>query len=110
MKLSQVARGAAEEIRTRGGCFGELVNDRGQVCVTGAIYVAAGARLVYEDGVGKMKLPYFSIDPINNLHNEILTRKPIASIPDWNDTLGRTDQERIALLEEVAEELESEGL
>ena len=93
---------AAEVIEERGWTQGSYCDGDGGVCAMGAISVGAGyppesidGLANYVSGKAVMKLIKV-IDPQGKFVDRI------GSIPDWNDTRGRTKEEVIAALRTAA--------
>ncbi len=91
-------RRAAEIIRTGGLAKGEYETFDGEHCTIGALREASGESELIE---GKL------LDPVADLIGRKPAETTFTTITIWNDVDGRTVEDVVALLEQVAEKVEA---
>lgn len=88
---------AAEIVRERGLCQGQMVDKQQRVCAMGAMSIAMS-------GLCDHRWMNLYIMATNAVIEELARRKQInlGGIPDWNDQPGRTKEEVIDVLTAAA--------
>lgn len=99
--------GAAQIIRTRGWCRGTLLDDRGAVCLLGAIYEASTGRSAatfYGDDEQCDWLTHAAWEIVERLINTRFREvgEPRLTIPGWNDQPARTTEDVLKILDSAA--------
>lgn len=100
--VSQVLEEAAEVLETSGWCQGIFQNIRGEHCMAGAI----GKVVLEDDQISHATMLNWRFIPaVIALEKEL----PGIYIPNWNDATGRTKEEVVDKLMDVAKKLRNEG-
>jgi hypothetical protein len=99
--------GAAHIIKTRGWCRGALLDERGAVCLLGAIFEAGmrrSAAMFWGDGGECDAMTIRAWEVVERLINERDGRPDGGhlTIPGWNDLPTRTADDVLEILETAA--------
>ena len=99
--------GAAHLIRTRGWCRGTLLDERGAICLLGAIFEAGmhkSAAMFWGDHCECDALTIKAWTTVERLINDRDGRPDGGwlTIPGWNDLPSRTTDEVLQVLDEAA--------
>ena len=101
MTPAEVLRKAAEYLETYGWCQGYYRRDGGERCLMGAV-----AEVLHASSNGNNAAACRRYEEMKSaLRPSINQREPV----NWNDTPGRTAEEVIAKLREVADKLDAEA-
>jgi len=93
--ISTLCLRAADVIRERGWCQETCMDEKGSVCLLGALLTADGIDLLAAEVVSCSYLERVTERAIERHINH-------DSVPGWNDKEGRTVEEVIAVLEATA--------
>lgn len=111
MKATEVIDGAIEAV-TGNWCQNNLFTESGQLCLRGALFVGAGARLetiVFQDGSSMLDLVFpDEYDPeacskADQAVRDQLELENTAELPEWNDDPGTSEEDVILVLKRARE-------
>lgn len=103
MTVADILTGAADAIETRGHHKGWYVGPCGELCVAGAVYVAAGMEPQFERTPEGWPDYRADLDIAARKALLALSRHITATAVAWNDHPDRTQEEVVATLRAAAE-------
>ena len=108
MTISDVLSRAADAIQERGHCKGNFVDAAGNLCVAGALYLAAGLPVV---GIAKPRDGWDAAKSYADADEAAAAfrRYVGSSVYTWNDQPERTKEEVVAALRAAAEQHRQQG-